>query len=126
MKVARVSGLDAGGDDFLGKPFAIAELRARVRALGRRRGSPTALSWTGAGVALDFPRRQATVALVEVPLTAREWRILEVLALLHRAGVVHGAVLPPHLFVQRADHGVRLVGYGFAGAPGSRRSVLPD
>ncbi len=77
---ARVGGLDAGGDDFLGKPFAVAELRARVRALGRRRGLPAALSWTGAGVALDFSRRRASVALVEIPLTAKEWRILEVLA----------------------------------------------
>ena len=36
----RVAGFDAGADDFLAKPFAVAELRARVRALGRRRAAP--------------------------------------------------------------------------------------
>ena len=76
----RVDGLDAGADDFMGKPFAIAELRARIRALGRRRGLPTGLVWTRGNVALDFPKRRASVSDQEVPLTAREWGILELLA----------------------------------------------
>ena len=46
-------------------------------------------------------------------------RLLEVLSFLHRTGVVHGAVLPPHVLVEDGEHGVRLVGYGCAGAPGA-------
>jgi DNA-binding response OmpR family regulator len=76
----RVEGLDAGADDFLGKPFAVAELRARVRALGRRTGVPAARTWSHGAVELDFPKRHATVEGREVPLTAKEWRILDVLA----------------------------------------------
>lgn len=76
----RVEGLDAGADDFLAKPFALAELRARVRALGRRTGVPAARTWSHGGVELDFPRRRATVEGREVPLTAKEWGILDVLA----------------------------------------------
>lgn len=76
----RVEGLDAGADDFLGKPFAVAELRARVRALGRRSGRSTPRQWSRGEVALDFPKRLATVAGREVPLTAKEWNILDVLA----------------------------------------------
>ena len=76
----RVEGLDAGADDFLAKPFAVAELRARVRALGRRTGSMAARTWSHGAVELDFPKRRATVEGREVPLTAREWSILDVLA----------------------------------------------
>lgn len=76
----RVESLDTGADDFLGKPFAIAELKARVRALGRRSGVPAELVWTRGAVSLDFPRRRATVGGLEVPVTAKEWGILEVLA----------------------------------------------
>lgn len=76
----RVEGLDAGADDFLAKPFAVAELRARVRALGRRTGVPAARTWSHGDVVLDFPKRRATVGGREVPLTAKEWRILDVLA----------------------------------------------
>lgn len=76
----RVAGLDAGADDFLAKPFAVAELRARVRALGRRTGVPAARSWSRGNVELDFPSRRALVDGREVPLTAREWSILDVLA----------------------------------------------
>ena len=77
----RVESLDTGADDFLGKPFAMAELKARVRALGRRSGMLAELVWTHGPVSLDFPRRHATMGGQEVPVTAKEWHILEVLAL---------------------------------------------
>lgn len=85
----RVTGLDAGADDFLGKPFAIAELRSRVRALGRRRAKGAAAMATvtaPGGVALDFGRRLASKSGAPVAVTPREWCILEALA--SRAGRV--------------------------------------
>lgn len=76
----RVAGLDAGADDYLGKPFAVAELRARVRALGRRGGIARGLVRVLGDVTLDVPARKATRAGAAVPVTAREWAILELLA----------------------------------------------
>ncbi|PTL77794.1 response regulator transcription factor [Vitiosangium sp. GDMCC 1.1324] len=76
----RVEGLDAGADDFLGKPFAIAELRARVRALGRRRERVSTVRVQLADVVLDFGKREAFRANHQVPITTREWSILETLA----------------------------------------------
>ncbi len=82
----RVEGLDAGADDFLAKPFAVAELRARVRALGRRGTLPRGLTYTCEDVVLDFAGRHATRAGEDVAITAREWAILEILV--RRAGRV--------------------------------------
>lgn len=82
----RVEGLDAGADDFLAKPFAVAELRARVRALGRRGALPRGLTYARGDVALDFAGRHATRGGQVVAITAREWAILEVLV--RRAGRV--------------------------------------
>lgn len=75
----RVEGFGAGADDFLSKPFAVAELRARVQALGRRGTLPRGTSYRFADTELDLAGRRATVGGREVPVTAREWSILDLL-----------------------------------------------
>jgi hypothetical protein len=62
-----------------------------------------------------------------IPPRASIWiwrRILEVLSFIHNSGMVHGAVLPPHLLVQENDHGVRLVDYSAAGHFGERLQTI--
>lgn len=74
----RIRGLERGGDDYLVKPFAFAELLARIRALLRRsqRAVPAAEIHCG-DLTLDTARRTATRAGKEVPLTMREYQLLE-------------------------------------------------
>ena len=82
----RIDGLDAGGDDYLKKPFALAELQARLRALGRRRGlAPPSRIESGA-ILIAFTARRLARSGEDIPLTAREWGVLELLA--SRAGRV--------------------------------------
>ncbi len=76
----RIAGLDAGGDDYLKKPFALAELHARLRALARRQGLAPPRVLTAGTVRLDFTARTFHRAGAELPLTAREWDVLEFLA----------------------------------------------
>jgi DNA-binding response OmpR family regulator len=80
----RVRGLEAGADDYLRKPFALAELQARIRALARRRGGSPAARVEAGLVLIDFTARRLSRGGREVPLTAREWAVLELLA--SRAG----------------------------------------
>jgi DNA-binding response OmpR family regulator len=83
----RVVGLDAGADDYLAKPFALSELVARVRALGRRGPLVRADVVKVGDVAVNLAARQVSKAGRPVPLTARELAIVEVLAM-RRGGVV--------------------------------------
>jgi two-component system OmpR family response regulator len=83
----RVKGLRAGGDDYLTKPFAFAELLARVEALLRRKSGPQATTVLRvADLELDLLGRRATRGGKELDLTAREFTLLEYLV--RRAGQV--------------------------------------
>jgi two-component system, OmpR family, response regulator PrrA len=85
----RVAGLEAGADDYLVKPFVLAELVARVKALLRRRGATATFSSETISVGpleVDIPGRRARVNGVDVDLTKREFDLLAVLA--ENAGVV--------------------------------------
>ncbi len=75
----RVEGLDAGADDYLGKPFAFSELHARLRALARRpAGAENAESeLVVGGLRMNLLRRTVTLAGVAIELLPTEWRLLE-------------------------------------------------
>ena len=77
---SRVQGLEAGADDYLAKPFAIAELRARVLALGRRGPLVRDRVVTVGPLRVELEARRVLVAGAAVPLTAKELAICEVLA----------------------------------------------
>jgi len=76
----RVTGLDAGADDYLVKPFAFAELAARIAALGRRPPLATAQTRFAVGdVTIDLLKREACRAGQVVHLQPREFSLLELL-----------------------------------------------
>jgi len=75
----RVQGLDAGGDDYLVKPFAFSELLARVRALLRRGSQENQKAFQLADLALNADTRQVTRGGQPLDLTAREFELLEYL-----------------------------------------------
>ena len=79
----RVLGLDAGADDYLVKPFAFAELSARIRALLRRNQPESATTLTIADLHIDLMRRMVTREGQRIDLTAREFELLEYLARHH-------------------------------------------
>ncbi len=76
----RVAGLDAGADDYLVKPFAFAELLARIRALLRRCRTETATTIRVGGLELDLVRRRVSHAGDTVELTSRQFELLEYLS----------------------------------------------
>jgi len=82
----RVKGLDLGADDYLAKPFALPELEARIRMLTRRTQAVRAAEVTLGSLTLDTAGRRARINGRALDLTAREWSLLEYLAL--RAGQV--------------------------------------
>lgn len=77
----RLCGLDAGADDYLVKPFVLAELLARVRALARRSYGFENEAIEIRGLSLHIPTRGVTVSARHVELTASEYALLETLML---------------------------------------------
>jgi two-component system, OmpR family, response regulator QseB len=82
----RIAGLNAGADDYVLKPFDLDELVARVRALLRRRAGAAGPVLECGGIVLDPVRREVRKDGQEVPLSAREFALLE--ALMQRPGAV--------------------------------------
>jgi DNA-binding response OmpR family regulator len=95
---ARVEGLALGADDYLTKPFAMAELTARVHALARRTGAPVPPVLERAGIRLDSHRRTVTRDGVPVELANREFAVLT--ELLRAQG---GVVSAEHLLEKAWD-----------------------
>ena len=98
----RVRGLDTGADDYLGKPFDLTELLARVRALIRRTTGQAKPEIQLGDVLINTRTRAVTRSGEAVVLTAREFAILEYLAL-HRGEVVTRTELYEHLFDESDD-----------------------
>jgi DNA-binding response OmpR family regulator len=103
----RVLGLDAGGDDYLSKPFDMAELEARIRAL-LRRGEPVGTSLNFGTVTFEPASRRLTVRGVELELTASELALLE--QLMRKAGrIVSKKLLFDSIYTEGSDAGLSSV-----------------
>jgi DNA-binding response OmpR family regulator len=98
----RVTGLDLGADDYLGKPFAFDELVARVRALARRAGPPRPPVLRRQNVELDAAARRAIRGGRELELTNKEFGVLEVL-LAADGGVVSAEELLEKVWDENID-----------------------
>ncbi|MBA3697014.1 MAG: response regulator transcription factor, partial [Methylotenera sp.] len=92
----RVKGLDLGADDYLAKPFELAELEARIRALIRRGVSGGSATITFGDLVFDTSGRQCVVRNIPLALSARESALLELL-MLKATKVVSKAKILEHL-----------------------------
>jgi len=106
----RVKGLDAGADDYMVKPFAVAELLARVRALGRRgERSANGRDQLKAGdLMLDVSRHSAVRGSKEIELTVKEFQLLELL-LRHQGQVLSRTQILDHVWQYDRDFASNVV-----------------
>jgi two-component system OmpR family response regulator len=98
----RVRGLDAGADDYLVKPFELTELLARLRALIRRAAGQADSVIAIGPVRIDTRSRIVTLEGAAVPLTGREYSLVELLAL-RRGELVTRTQIYEHLFDENED-----------------------
>lgn len=104
----RIRGLDAGADDYLVKPFVLSELVARVRALIRRAAGQSQPLLNIGDVRIDTAARTISLRGEEVALTAKEYSLVEYLAL-HLGKLVTRTMLYDHLFDEQDDSMSNLV-----------------
>ena len=98
----RVTGLDAGADDYLTKPFAFRVLLARVRALARRRPALRPREVRVADLEVDLASRRVRRGGARIELTAKEFALLE-LFVLHPGEVVDRAAITAHVWDENHD-----------------------
>ncbi|HEY4597427.1 MAG TPA: response regulator transcription factor [Thermoanaerobaculia bacterium] len=98
----RVDGLDTGADDFLAKPFSLAELLARVRSLLRRRAKPLQAALAAGDLTMDRAGRRVTVDGRDVELSSKELALLEYF-LLHKDEVISRTELSEHVWDDSFD-----------------------
>ena len=105
----KIAGLEAGGDDYLAKPFSVAELLARVRALLRRASLSAEETLLKAGdLTLDTRSRRVTRAGVRIDLQPLEYLLLEYL-LRNRGRVVSKTTIMQHVWEYDFDTGTNIV-----------------
>jgi DNA-binding response OmpR family regulator len=98
----RVGGLDAGADDYLVKPFAFAELEARVRTLMRRDAARSGAVLTSGPITLDDPAHRATLDGLALDLSPKEFALLRYF--MHNEGdVLSQEQLLEHVWDEHAD-----------------------
>jgi two-component system OmpR family response regulator len=118
----RVKALDLGADDYLPKPFAIAELVARLRALLRRStGNPSPVLVVGS-ITIDRAARLVYRENTPVDLTAREYSILELMAR-HRGTLVTRSDICEHIYSESTDVFSNVIDVHIAAL---RRKLGPD
>lgn len=100
--IDRVRGLDSGADDYLTKPFALAELVARLRTIIRRAAGHAHPVIQIGDVAVDTRARAVSVGGASITLTAREYSLVEFLAV-RRGELVTRTMLYEHLFGDGED-----------------------
>jgi two-component system response regulator PhoP len=98
----KVEGLEAGGDDYLAKPFHVEELQARLRALIRRSAGSGDSEIRCGPVTLNTRKQSVTADGKELELTAYEYKVIEYL-MLHAGEVVSKTVLTEHIYDQDFD-----------------------
>ena len=119
----RVGGLRGGADDYLGKPFALAELLARVDVLCRRRyGKSSAVLTAGGDLEVDTNAKMARRGGRELDLTAREYALLELLVM-QPGKVLSRSRIEDHLY---DDSGARISNVVDSTIYHLRRKIGPD
>ncbi|MFZ1082888.1 MAG: response regulator transcription factor [Candidatus Kryptoniota bacterium] len=103
----KVEGLDEGADDYLVKPFAVAEFMARVRSLGRRVGEKSAVLKV-ADLELDTKTRKAKRSDKEILLTNREYALLEYFVR-NANRVLTRTIISEHIWEYNFDTGTNIV-----------------
>lgn len=98
----KVEGLEAGGDDYLSKPFHFEELLARLRALVRRAAGSGGSEIICGPVTLDTSKQVVVADGKELELTAYEYKVLEYM-MLHAGEVISKTVLTEHIYDQDFD-----------------------
>ena len=104
----KVKGLDSGADDYLVKPFAIAELLARVRSLLRRGGSEKLTALSAGDLMLDLVSHKAARGKKMIELTAKEYTLLEYF-MRNTNKVLSRTIISEHICNYNFDTGTNII-----------------